>query len=106
MATINVNERTRFSIEITFLEGSVATQPLTARWKAYCATSDTELTGWADLTVPSSGRVILEIPASLTRNISGAVLEEKIIATEANYGTDDQVSEEQVILVKNLRKTD
>jgi hypothetical protein len=103
---IRVNERTRFWLEITFNTENGAGVPETARWKAKCETNCQDLTEWAALSVGASGTVELEIPASITRIISRRnPVERKLIAIEANYDTDDQVSAEQVIVVKNLEVT-
>lgn len=107
MAVIKINERTRQRLEITFIdEQNVPIQPTSARWRAYCDTTGTDLTDWADLSVQSNGKADLQLPASLFAIINPANrFEEKVIAAEAYAGTDDQVSSEQVFQVKNLKKT-
>lgn len=107
MAITRINERTRVTVEVVFLDpASTPTAPFTARWRAFCDTTQTDLTEWASISVPSTGRVEIELPASMMRIINPANRSEtKIIAVESNYDTDDQVSDEHEIEVKNLRKT-
>lgn len=107
MAVTRLNERTRVKFEVTFLDpSSTPTPPATARWRAYCVSTKTDLTEWADVAVPATGKVEIELPASMMRIINSVNRAEvKVLAVEANYGTEDQVSDEHEILVKNLRKT-
>lgn len=107
MAVTRSNELTRVKFEVTFLSDDLTpTAPSTARWRAYCATTNTDLTEWADISVPPNGRVEIELPASMTRIISNSNrTETRVLAVEANYGTEDQVSDEHEIIVKNLYKT-
>lgn len=104
----SVNEKTGFTMQISFLDGNgIPAQVATARWRAYCATTNTSLTEWASLTVDATGRVDLFIPASITRIIQDSnPYEEKILATEANEGTDQQISKDHSIVVKNLKVTE
>jgi hypothetical protein len=105
MADIVHNEQTWLEVTMVFRNGSAVATPATARWRFYCETSGTDLTDWADISVPANGEYVLRLPASLLRNISGKTVERKILAAESDYGTDDQVSAEQGIRVANLKKT-
>jgi hypothetical protein len=108
VATTSVNERTGFTLELSFLdESSQPLQPATARWRAYCATTNRILTDWASLNVGPTGRYELAISATITSILDDSnPSEEKVIAAEANAGTADQVSAEHSIVVKNLRVTE
>ncbi len=108
MASTSVNEKTGFTMQISFLDGDGLPVPVaTARWRAYCATTNTNLTDWTALTVDSTGRADLFIPSTITTIIRDSnPYEEKILATEANEGTDQQVSNDHSIVVKNLKVTE
>lgn len=107
MAVTKVNERTRLSLEVSFVdESNTLIRPATARWRAYCATTGTDITDWADLNVLATGKATLQIGSDITAIINDRnSVEEKIIAAEANYGTDDQISSDHTLQVKNLKKT-
>lgn len=106
MAVIRHNERSRFKLEFKFLdEQNQPMTPNTCRWRVYCLSSDTDVTDWMDIAVPSTGVVEVTMLPSYLANLSGLAEEMKIVSIEGEYGTDDQVSQEQEILVKNLVKT-
>lgn len=103
-----INERTRFSLLVTFLDyRQTRSPPATARWRAYCETTGTNLTEWADLTVSSAtAEVEIEVPAEVTQIQNDRNRREiKVIAVESDYGTAQQVSTEYKIAAKNLRVT-
>lgn len=102
-----VNERTRMVLLVSFEnENRVLTAPSTARWRAYCETTGSNLTEWAALFFPPTGQVELEISASITAIINDCNYREtKVVAVETDFGTDNQASDEFRIDVKNLQVT-
>lgn len=104
---IVIPERTRFSLLVTFLDyRQTRSPPTTARWRAYCQTTGTNLTDWADITVPSTAEVEIEISAVISAIQDDSNRREtKVIAVEADYGTPTQVSQEYPFAVKNLQAT-
>jgi hypothetical protein len=107
VAATKINEKTRLTLEVAFInEDNTLVQPATARWRAYCKTTGTDITDWADLSVPASGKAEIPITASITSIIDDRnATEEKIIAAEGDYGTDSQISADHMLIVKNLQKT-
>jgi hypothetical protein len=102
-----VNERTRVVLLVSFEnEDRRLTAPATMRWRVYCETTGSNITDWADETVPATGQVEIEIPASATAILNDSNYREtKVVAVEADYGTDNQASDEFRIDVKNLQVT-
>ncbi len=57
------NERERFDVELTFLDGDTPTDPVTFYWRVDNATTGAKVSGWA--TVSTSGAThTLTIPAT------------------------------------------
>ena len=105
MARTIIKEETRCKFVFTFLdETSRPVPPSSARWCVYNVTTDTDIADWADLNVPSNGQVEVTLPASYSRCTTTG--DELIsIGIEAEPGTEQQVSEEHELLVRNLRKS-
>ena len=102
-----VNERTRVVLLVSFEnENRVLTAPATMRWRVYCETTGTNITEWTTEAVPSTGQVQIEIPASATAILRDSNYREtKVIAVEADAGTNNQASDEFRLDVKNLQVT-
>lgn len=105
MSRTTVKEETRGKFVVTFLDdNSTPVAPTSARWCLWNETTGADLAGWTNVVVPASGSVEITLPASYTRcTTSGDEL--LIIAVEAEPDTENQVSDEHELLVKNLRKS-
>lgn len=105
MSRDTVKEETKGKFLVTFLDdNNTPTQPSTARWSLRNDTTSVDLVDWTNISVPANGAVEVTIPASYTR-CTTAGDELLILAVEAEFDTEEQVSDEHELLVKNLVKT-
>lgn len=79
----------------------VPTTPTTLRYRLDCQTTGTELIGWTEVTPTSFLQVT--VPAEMNRIINTRNrVERRVFTIDANTGTDDAYTTEEVYEVRNL----
>jgi hypothetical protein len=110
MAKDVVNESSAMTIEARFTaRNNAPVTPISVRYRVKDLTNDRVVTDWVDVTPASE--VFFEITAEEnnvydddSRRLN--YFEERVVAVQANYGTDSQYADEYRYLIKNLRGFD